>query len=247
MTSKIFLYAEVLANIRQVTLYASLQSERNEETKVDIASDRKTISVTHDGETSSIFLPTAISGSANLTIPAKRAKELSLRLEIAPLSELAPRADAIDDEVPWSATSLKASTTLSCRNCNHALNTPSTTVSWRDLPSENWAEMMDFWHCHRPHDNQHADNAAASSKGYGTSNTIHASSGAALVDTLSFLVAEADFPGVKVSVRLKPFLYFACSPPNLSSTGLFVWMARRRPACLSDPMCGFVSDTALQD
>lgn len=203
MTAKIYLYAEVLTNIRQVTLYASLQTERNEETKVDVASDRKTVSVTHNGETSTMFLPTAISGSAKVTIPVEKAKELSARLEIGSPSDVVSGTDAANDEVPWSAGSLTDSTKLYCRSCDHLIFTTPGTLTWQNLPSENWAEMMDFWHCHRPQDNHHAGEAIASSKGYGPSNKVHASKRVGLVDILSFLLAETDCSGAKVRVIFK--------------------------------------------
>ncbi len=78
-----YLYAEFLSNIRQVTLYASLESYNNNETKVQLSSDRKSISLSHDGETASILLPNEIAGNAQLTIPTHRAIDLSFRLQVA--------------------------------------------------------------------------------------------------------------------------------------------------------------------
>lgn len=206
MTSRIYLYAEVLANIRQVTLYASLQTERNEETRVDITSDKQTVSVTHDGQTASIFLPTAVSGSAKVTIPVARAKELSARLEIGASPGEHYKIDTVDDEVPWPATSLTNSTKLCCSQCHNVIYAATEGSTWLDLPSENWAEMMDFWHCHKPYDNHHGEDTA-SSKGYGASSKARATKGTGLVDILSFLCAKSDCVGAKVSLLslLDPF------------------------------------------
>ncbi|KAJ9646598.1 hypothetical protein H2199_002647 [Coniosporium tulheliwenetii] len=80
---QILLYAELLLNIRTVSLTATLQTESNKETKASLSADGETISLTHDGETASIRLPTKISGGgAALTLPAAPAKELTLRLQL---------------------------------------------------------------------------------------------------------------------------------------------------------------------
>ncbi|OCL11743.1 hypothetical protein AOQ84DRAFT_286583, partial [Glonium stellatum] len=83
---------------------------------------------------------------------------------------------------------------------------------WRDLPSENWAEMMDFWHCHKPsehHDHGHGHGGlghgeeAGKSKGYAASNRLRAIKGTGFVDLGAFLVREEDCEGVKVSAVLE--------------------------------------------
>lgn len=161
--TKIYLYAEVLTNIRQVTLYASLQTTKNKETKIDLSSDKKVITVHHDGESSSIYLPTQISGTAAITIPAERAKELSVRLEIEDVSELRPADEDLRGvEVPWSADGLTSETSMFCKACQSSILGPGRVKVWKDMPSENWAEMMDFWHCHKPHEEgaEHGGHAA---------------------------------------------------------------------------------------
>src|SRR5690606_5003164 len=42
-----------------------------------------------------------------------------------------------------------------CANCNATLVENGKVSAWKDLPSKNWAEMMDFWHCHKPDDHEH--------------------------------------------------------------------------------------------
>jgi HECT-like Ubiquitin-conjugating enzyme (E2)-binding len=57
-----------------------------------------------------------------------------------------------DSPIPWSASEMKWESTsfsLGCVCGTKLIN--STKIShWKALPSENWAEMMDFWHCHKP-------------------------------------------------------------------------------------------------
>ncbi|KAF4989583.1 hypothetical protein FGRMN_9045 [Fusarium graminum] len=67
------------------------------------------------------------------------------------------------------------------------------------LPSENWAEMMEFWHCHKPHDHEHQDPESLASKGYGANHAISAQQGTGFVDLTSFLFSEPDCRGLKYS------------------------------------------------
>lgn len=84
---------------------------------------------------------------------------------------------------------------------------------WKDLPSGNWAEMMDFWHCHKPDPpeeerNKEGEDPNAVVKGYGAGNQLVAVEGTVLVDVTSFLVKGVDCLGVEESkVRI---LYLNC-------------------------------------
>lgn len=200
--TKIFLYAEVLTNIRQVTLYASLQTaQTTEETVLHIASDKKRVTVREGEVTSGIYLPTEISGTADVTIARGKKKEISVRLEIGDTSELLPRDDiATTIEVPWSAQDLTSKTTVQCKQCQATIVADEKVSTWKDLPSENWAEMMDFWHCHKPHD-ANTDGDAAEAKGYSSKSQLTVFPGTGLVDTVSFLLHKGDCTGLKVRIR----------------------------------------------
>jgi len=195
----IFLYAEVLTNIRQVTLYASLQTaQTTEETVLHVASDKKRVTVREGDVTSGIYLPTEISGTADVTIARGKKKEISIRLEIADTSELLPRDDvATAIEVPWSAQDLCSETKVQCKRCQAVIVASGKVSLWKDLPSENWAEMMDFWHCHKPHD-ENTNGGAAQAKGYSSTSQLAVDPGTGLVDTVSFLLHRSDCVGLKV-------------------------------------------------
>ncbi|KAF5022241.1 hypothetical protein F66182_5714 [Fusarium sp. NRRL 66182] len=90
----------------------------------------------------------------------------------------------------------KPSIAMDCGNEFVAQNTINT---WKDLPSENWAEMMEFWHCHKPHDHQHQDSESLATKGYGANHAISAQQGTGFVDLTSFLFQESDCSGLKYS------------------------------------------------
>ena len=200
--SDIYLYAEILANIKQVSLYASLQTTKNEKTKIDVSSDRRVVTVLHDGQSANIFLPTGIAGSAEVTIPAEKKKEVSVRLEIEDLAGLSSANDyQSQNNYPWLAEDLSVETVIRCANCEATLIDQGTITTWKDLPSEGWAEMMDLWHCHKPHDHgpQTKESAAAGRKGYSASSRLIATEGTGLIDVSTFLLAREDCRHIQVS------------------------------------------------
>jgi ubiquitin-protein ligase E3 D len=233
----IYLYAEVLANIRQANLYASLKTEKNEHTTINIASDKKTITVTHDGETASIYLPTEIGGTAEVSIPVDRGKDMSLRLELADIKNMPAFEDVLGNEEPWSAKDLGPNTLIRCRACKAELLTNELPLDFKDLPSGNWAEMMDFWHCHRPHDAGpcQEDAMTAHSKGYGSSAKLKAAPGIAFLDSGSFLFAEQSCRNIEVGVTISPILFsFSACPEKTRhkpywTKSLPLGATRRRP------------------
>lgn len=201
---QISLYAELLLHIRTVSLIATLQTLSNKETKASLSADGETISLTHEGETASIRLPTTISGGgdAALMLPAAPAKELTLRLQ---LEEKAPGLLRLggggrENHVPWSASELNGQDVrVLCASggCGEELVKRRVIgeEGWKDLPSENWAEMMDFWHCHKP---DHLHGGAGDGKGYAAANRLVARSGTAFVDLTHFLLKEEDCCGIQV-------------------------------------------------
>ena len=198
---KIILYAEALTHIRQLTLHASLQTEKNEDTKILLSSDKKIITALHDGESSSIYLPTQISGTAHVTFPIEKRTEISTRLQIDGLGQVdAAKEESHRIEVPWSAVSLQDDSSLYCNQCDACILPAAKTIIWKDLPSENWAELMDFWFCHKPHDNgQDSDTTVAKTKSFPASTKVAPSPGVGLVDIVSLHLHGEDCINVEVS------------------------------------------------
>ncbi|KAL5688518.1 hypothetical protein EMGR_000746 [Emarellia grisea] len=141
-----------------------------------------------------------------------RRREFSFRMQIDEPDDSLPSKDPlIDDFVPWTAADMSPSTRLRCSGCeNVILNNPRCADgsgdtspagwTWKDLPSGNWAEMMDFWHCHKPdppEGHRHVEDPNAQTKGYGAANQVVATAGTVLVDVATFLVSEADCGGLK--------------------------------------------------
>ena len=195
------LYAELLLNIRQVTVFATLRSDQNEETKVELSPDRKSLSLTHDRETVSISLPSEVASSAILTLPAAKAKQLSFRLQVTEDTKGSSSYGAgLETGAPWPARSLTAETRVACRDC-HNIITHRKINTWKNLPSENWAELMDFWHCHKPDSGGATQHLQSVTKGYAAINRLSVRPGLGLVDDLNLIVSEQDCSGIQVCMH----------------------------------------------
>lgn len=192
-----YLYAELLLNIRQVSVFAILPSISNDRTRTAISSDQKTLTLHHIDEEVKIELPYTVAKDINLKIYPKATRELSFRLGLSidakPVQNV--RSDN-ESTVLWPASKLTPETQIACQSCGNML---VTNVSiWKDLPSGGWADMMDFWHCHKPTTKNGSDAFAGNTKGYAASNDLKPTKGVGLVDVSHFLLAEKDCTGIKV-------------------------------------------------
>lgn len=244
------LHAELLPNIRQITLHFSQTparalnaiqpkfqlSDSGQEVTVSLSgsfqNDAQTITLpARVSDATQQILKTDASPSAKPSISPNH--EYSIRMQIDPKHLLLTTKDGLtDDYVPWTAMDMSPLTRIRCRFCrSHLLKTrssenvraqPQSTYlgwEWKDLPSGNWAEMMDFWHCHKPDslDNgpphetnpmSQTDGKVAEVKGYGAASRVKAIPGTVLIDVATFLLAESDCVGLK-KVRSFPNV-----PPN---------------------------------
>ena len=198
MSLKINLYAEFLLNIRQVTIFATLQNDRTEESIAYVTSDKKSLTVVHDTESATITFPSGISGKATVNFPVARSKTVSLRLEI--IEDDKPAHDlgvGIDNDSPWPASSLGQETDIACRSCEEIIVAARSRV-WKDLPREDWAEMMDLWHCHKP-TTKDPPSQEQSTKGYAATNKLRARPGVGFVDTCHVVVTKEECTSIKVN------------------------------------------------
>lgn len=244
------LYAEFLPNIRQVTLYASLPPSRDTSNNYSIAlsPDCRTVDSSDGAGWVKLHLPARVSVTSTERLryndEQRKGGELSFRL-LVDENNGSDQEEGESEGRPWGATHLSAKTRLRCRQCHNILfpcystethgpgvdeqsreKEMSGEVVFKDLPSQNWAEMMDFWHCHKPdehehdhdHDHSHARNGHNSGgtqdqnemvKGYGASNRVTATPGTVLVDVSSFIIAEADGLGLK-KVRFLLHVSYLC-------------------------------------
>jgi hypothetical protein len=221
--SSVILYAELLLNIRTVTLFASLRTAHTRETKAKLSTDGYEIIVRHESEEARIRLPIQVQGGgdAALQLPAQPpSKELTLRLQIEE-KEGTNLLGALQSEerkaniVPWDGAMLNRmdNVEIRCNNCQEKVVSAGNITEWRDLPNENWAEMMDFWHCHKPdesHLHDHTHDAVVGSKGYAAGNRLRAADGIGFVDLASFLLEKQNCDGIEVGTRPPTFASHIC-------------------------------------
>lgn len=209
------IYAELLSNIRQISVIAALDAPCDSTTGAELSVDGRQFSLHHGGQLTTLNLPGQAVVHLQLQKPGPGNKEISWRLPLAGQASRASIEDAQSNDVPWSAKDLSKDAEFACRECKAVLVKAGTIKVWKDLPSENWAEMMDFWHCHKPDVPASEDDASgssgqashgqakvAASKGYGASTKFLASNGVGLVDIATFLLVNEDCVNIKVSSSL---------------------------------------------
>lgn len=203
----IHLYVEHLTNIRTLSLQASLSTASNKETKATFSADGSLLILAHDNEFASVTLPINLSpnkrSNVELTIPAIPSKTLTFRISLEekdrPNSNDLLQTAQDEDAIPWTAEALTPFTEVQCRNCHAPLIHRGQIQSWKDLPSEGWAEMMEFWHCHKPHEPHNHETDEKLNKGYAAGSQLALTSGVGMVDPLDFLLSSEDCSNIQVS------------------------------------------------
>lgn len=210
MNVMIHLYIEHLLNIHTLSIQASLSTVSSKETKATLSADGTILTLTHEGESTSIKLPINLSprkqSNVTLTIPAVPSRELSFRVQLE--EEDQPNGNNIlrngphedGSIVPWTADSLTSETEVKCRQCSSTIISCGKVRTWKDLPSEGWAEMMEFWHCHKPHEPHNHTNGSDLNKGYAAGSKLALEAGVGMVDPLDFLVLPEDCSNFEVSI-----------------------------------------------
>ncbi|KAH6660601.1 ubiquitin-conjugating enzyme E2-binding protein [Truncatella angustata] len=202
---RILLYAELLSNIRQVSVGCSLPSPCSASTEASVSTDGRRLTIRHQGEDCTIQLPKEVAVTQTLPIQKQSSKSLSWRLPISPISSKETVSSHLDSQiVPWSAFDLQPASAVKCRNCQTIVVDDGKLKVWKDLPSENWAEMMEFWHCHKPddhdHDHGHSGNEEhLAGRGYGANSRLSGQAGTGFVDLTSFLFFEEDCTNLKTT------------------------------------------------
>lgn len=208
--AKPVIYSELLSNIRQVSIAATLSSPPDATTKAEILDDGQLFQIHHQGHTETLGLPARVSMSTAISIPSGKAVNLAWRLPVSAADSQPSRFSPENQALPWNSLDLKDQSPISCRECSAIIVGHGKITAWKDLPSENWAEMMEFWHCHKPHNESHThgqqgDETLADNKGYGANNVISAQDGIGFVDLASFMFSESDCTDLTVS--FSPYAY----------------------------------------
>jgi ubiquitin-protein ligase E3 D len=217
----ISIYAELLSNIRQVSVVATLPASstgkpQTSSTTAEVSADGTRIRVHHGGQSKDLVLPGTVKSPSALPVRPGNNSYLSWRLQLAGEALGRPLPFSLENqEVPWESANLIAGSSVSCRKCAALIVPESRIRAWKDLPSENWAEMMEFWHCHKPTDHDHKDGENLARRGYGANSSISAQSTIGFVDLTSFSFAKADCSGLVVS-PIDNFSSFPISALSLS-------------------------------
>jgi hypothetical protein len=202
-SSQSHLYSEFLPNIRSVSVFGRLSSPVNSQTEAAVNEDGSSVSIKHEGRTLCLSLPVKVIPSP---IPALQdgrnpnSPNISIRLQ--PEQEILRALLDLGDENydPWNAAVLRDCKSISCFACGTDVVSVNGIEAWKDLPSANWAEMMDFWHCHKPVDqpNSTSKNEEAENKGYSAINAFSAPPGTGFVDATSLVLNPRDCQLIKV-------------------------------------------------
>ncbi|AET39924.1 putative polyadenylation protein Ecym_5147 [Eremothecium cymbalariae DBVPG len=94
---------------------------------------------------------------------------------------------AFSSNFKWSKLDLQEPFKFLCYCCNSTLLSRSDCKKIRDMPTEFWTELMDYWHCHKPDDN------SKESKNYRDKYNILVPSIAELLVGDSFLILNRDW------------------------------------------------------
>lgn len=198
------IYAELLPSIRQVSVAASLPLEPGVAPQAQVFADGSRIGIRQGRNAKDLLLPGTVTAPPVLPVPSAPTKSLSWRL---PLAASHPSPGPLGHDhyptPPWSAADLESGSPVACRQCGNAVVPAGAISSWKDLPSENWAEMMEFWHCHKPEPHDHQDHEHLADRGYGANAGITTQATVGFIDIMSLVFAESDTTGLKVSFQFR--------------------------------------------
>ncbi|KAK9237609.1 ubiquitin-conjugating enzyme E2-binding protein [Lipomyces kononenkoae] len=194
-------FAELLPHIAQISLTISpLDAVPIHFTR--ISSSKLYVKATSESAASIITLP----GSTTKDVPISLQQlcQLNSDIKTGSVRLKAERDEREEHIVPLSARQLSDCKAVQCRECGADLL--KDNVKFLDLPSENWYELLDYWHCHKP-DHDH---------GHGAQNSIskHAlkpRKSLALVGLAHIMTIKDDFVSDSIKVSGTQFKEVVCS------------------------------------
>ncbi|KAI1924847.1 hypothetical protein LOZ58_002524 [Ophidiomyces ophidiicola] len=224
-------YCELLPNICQVTIYVTLPhcsltldwgDESPELCTLEVTQERDQILISSEGQKQLLRLPARLSLASLRMSPVilgrayeqshgtSKQEDLLFRF---PVNEIDRDMQPPDIRIPWSAKEMSPGTRIKCRFCGNMLLAAegANEIEWKDLPSANWAELMDMWHCHKPDPLATEENSiespnrvdilahsiSADAKGYGMSNQTVCQLNTVFVDVMNFYLSNANSIGVE--------------------------------------------------
>ncbi|KAK9325636.1 ubiquitin-conjugating enzyme E2-binding protein [Lipomyces orientalis] len=142
-------YAELLPRISQITLTMSpLTVVPSHLTR--LSSSKIYVKTTSDSAARTIVLPGRTAKDAPLSL--QQSCQLDSNNKTGSLRVKAEREERKEHISPLQAKQLSGCKSVQCSKCGLVLL--KDNMQYLDLPSENWYEMLDYWHCHKP-DHKH--------------------------------------------------------------------------------------------
>lgn len=218
------IYAELLPRLGRISVVIHLPSPSNHKTKVLVSNDASRLILYHEDVTTELRLPAKAIAPVGEHLRGEvqpGLDKMSWRLIPDPVD--VKSGMSADDAVPWSAGQLKPGLRITCRACDHVVVAEDSIKVFKDLPSENWAEMMELWHCHKPavgHAVVNGSNGVSAtggggqekatetdlaSRGYGANSAIVAQKGTGFVDLMTMLFFEDDCRCLMVSYHSRSY------------------------------------------
>ncbi|KAF3909041.1 hypothetical protein ABW21_db0201147 [Orbilia brochopaga] len=185
-------FCELLSNIKQVSVSIDSQdaSGHGQPTAVTLHPSRRALNVTFGTETSHIILPTQVDCPSKSLAP-------STSYRLPTLQSSSVESLTASPPVPWDASTLRPDVSIQCAICATRIVPAQRIQTWKNLPSEAWADLMDLWHCHKPHDEKgHSDGTAGGGGKYASVGRIAAEQAVGLVDPMYFLLCKDDCESV---------------------------------------------------
>ncbi|KAK6336354.1 hypothetical protein TWF696_001915 [Orbilia brochopaga] len=187
-------FCELLSNIKQVSVSIDSQddSSHRQPTAVTLHPSRRALNVTFGTETSHIILPTQVDCPSKTLAPAASYRLPALQFSSSSSSTL--ESLTASRPVPWDAATLRPDVSIHCAVCATRIVPAQRIQIWKNLPSEAWADLMDLWHCHKPHDEKGHSNDGGGK--YASVGRIAAEQAVGLVDPMYFLLCKDDCESV---------------------------------------------------
>lgn len=205
------IYAELLPRLGRISVVIHLPTPSTHKTKVLVSNDASRLIVYHEDATTELRLPAKALAPVGEHLRGEVKPGLNkMSWRLTPAPDEVKLGMSADDAVPWSAGQLKPGLHITCRACNDVVVAEDKIKVFKDLPSENWAEMMELWHCHKPpvgHSAANGSNGTSAngkagqvkatetdlaSRGYGANSAIASQKGTGFVDMMTMLFDEDD-------------------------------------------------------
>ncbi|KAK9374754.1 ubiquitin-conjugating enzyme E2-binding protein [Lipomyces chichibuensis] len=194
-------YAELLPRISHITLTISpLVAVPSHLTR--ISSSKIYMKITPDSAASILTLPGR--AAKDVPISLQQLCELNSNKKDGSLRVKAEREARAEHITPLSAKQLSDSKSVQCNECGAVL--VKENMKYLDLPSENWYELMDYWHCHKP--NHHHGNESENAV---TKDALKPRKSLALVGLTHVMVVNDDIVSESIKVSDTQYKTVVCS------------------------------------